>query len=191
MANSNFLILGRPRSRTAWVANLLTVPPVSHCLHEGLADVGASLAQLRGRLSRLSAGAAGDADTGLVHHLDEVQRAFPDARLVLMTGSDTSWKRWCAKLELPAAVRTRVEADYSRALELLRGRALFVDCRAVTTEVGEARRLWEYCVPGHPFETQRWEMLRDLNVQVIPESLAARLKRSGFSTDNSRLRIVP
>lgn len=174
------LILGRPRSRTAWVANLLTVPPVSHCLHEGLADVGASLPRLRARLGEFSAEVVGNADTGLIHHLDEMLGAFPDARLVVMTGNDASWKAWCSTMGVQPSVRRKVQEDFERACVILRGRAHFADAREVTTDPRAASDLWAHCVPGRPFDRERWEVLKDLNIQVIPESLLRRLRCSGL-----------
>jgi len=181
----SFLILGRPRSRTAWAANLLTVSPASHCLHEGLADTGTSLKRLAERMSMLHASVVGDADTGLIHYLDAIPEAFPEAKLVLMTGNDASWKRWCFQNGLPAEVRAKVDNDYARALKLLAGHAHFADCKAITSDPLAARSLWEYCVPNVPFDLPRWELLKDLNIQVIPESLGRRLRRS---TDLGALR---
>lgn len=173
-----FLILGRPRSRTAWAANLLTVPPVSRCLHEAMAD-GGSLARLRERLEAFPDRAAGTADTGLIHHLDAVLSAFPDARLVLLTGDGASWRRWCSRNQVPREVRSQIEGDYARAERRLRGRALFMDPRDLTTSADAAEALWDHCVPGEPFDRARWATLKDLNIQVIPEALLRRLRRSG------------
>lgn len=175
---STFLVLGRPRSRSAWVANLLTVPPQSFCLHEGLADSGANLDRLKEYMSQLPGDAVGNADTGLLHYLDSIPGRFPDARLVLLTGGDRSWRNWCTQNNVPPNIRARVDEDYEKAVKLLRGLARFVDCRSLTTDLGEARGLWEYCIPQHPFEPSRWRILKDLNVQVIPASLVKRLRIS-------------
>lgn len=171
-----FLILGRPRSRTAWVANLLTAPPASFCLHEGLADAGADFPRLKERMALLRVSVVGNADTGLIHHLDAMLSAFPNAKLVLMTGNDASWRNWATRFGLPSAVRAKVDEDYARALDRLRGQALLVDCRSLTVDIREAKRLWAHCVPNIPFDSQRWEVLKDLNIQVIPESLSRRLR---------------
>lgn len=160
------------------MANLLTVPSMSHCLHEGLADGGANLPRLRARLTRLPSEFTGNADTGLIHYLPLMLETFPDARLVLLMGNDASWKRWSARNGLSSEVRRKVDRDYDRAREHLQGRALFLDCRALTTDVRVAQLLWDYCIPLHPFEPQRWEVLKDLNIQVKPESLARRLLKS-------------
>lgn len=175
-----FLVLGRPRSRTAWVANLLSVPPASLCLHEGLADSGTSCKRLRDRLAGFPVEEAGNADTGLIHHLDEMLMAFPSARLVVMTGNEGSWKQWCSRMGVQGSVRRKVEADYLRACEILRGRAHFADCREITTDPRAASALWAHCLPGRPFDRDRWEILKDLNIQIIPESLMRRLKCAGL-----------
>jgi hypothetical protein len=173
-----YLILGRPRSRTAWVANLMTVPPASFCYHEGLADSGANVLRLRDRLAALPVEVAGNADTGLIHHLDEALLAFPTARLVVMTGNDQSWRQWCSLMGVHESVRRRVNDDFERTCVLLRGRAHFADCREITTNPLAAAALWAHCVPHRPFDRERWEFLRDLNVQVVPNSILRRLRAS-------------
>jgi len=177
-----FLVLGRPRSRTAWVANFLSVPPRSLCLHEGLSEASARPSRLPARLAQLAAREVGDADTGLIHHLDETLETFPDARMVLLTGGEAGWHTWASAKGLPSKLRDRVDADYRRAEERLRDRALYVDSGLITVDEQEAKRLWLHCLPEGPWSRDRWAILRDLNVQVIPRSVARRLRAMGLQT---------
>jgi hypothetical protein len=101
---------------------------------------------------------------------------FPDARMVLLTGGEPSWRTWCAKMRLPRSVKEGVESAYRRAEERLRDRALYVDCREITSREEVARRLWKHCLPKEEWSQERWNILRDLNVQVIPTALARRLQ---------------
>lgn len=172
---NTFLLLGRPRSRTAWAANFLTVPPHSFCYHEGLADSGMSFIRLRERMAELNATCRGNADTGLIHELDAALSTFPNARLVLLTENETSWRMFCHRSNAPQQMIDEVDHAYWQAKRKLEGRALFMPCQAPINDERAARVLWEHCLPAAPFDVDRWEMLRNLNVQVVPESLPRRL----------------
>lgn len=172
---STFLIFGRPRSRTAWCANFLTHAD-SFCFHEGLAESSGSLIHLRTRLHALPSSACGNADTGLIHCPNEALRLFPDARLVVLTGAALSWNVFAQKRNLPQALRDKIDRAYRRTKVMLKGRALFIDVHELMKDHIVAARLWHHCTGRMAsFDEERWNMLRDLNIQVIPESLAARL----------------
>lgn len=170
------LILGKPRSKTAWIANFLTVPPVSFCYHEGLADSALELPRLRERMKSLPVRHAGNADTALIRCVDEIIDIFPDARLVLLVNGSTSGEFW---RDLPEVVRRSIDAAYERACIIVQDRAYRCDSAAVTTNQGEAERLWNYCVPDSDFDAERWRMLKDLNIQVHMDSLRSRFTTSG------------
>lgn len=169
---STFLILGKPRSRTAWAANLLSTPPASLCLHEGLADAGLDYERLRDRMDSLPATHVGTAETGFIHAIDKMLVTWPDARIVVMSGgSFDSWRPG----EL---IRQAVNVDYDLAVEQLQGYAYFCDAEMVTREESEGRRLWEHCLPTVPFCAERWRILKDLNVQCQLETLRRRYEGS-------------
>jgi len=171
-----FLIFGRPRSRTAWVANFLTVPDQSFCHHEAMSDAGNPI-ELQGRLQESSYIPTGNSDTGMIHTPLEILRFFPDARLVMLTGAHLSWKRFADEKRIPARVVQRVDEDYQAAKAILRDRgALFVDVHRLMKEVPVARELWHHCTGMRfTFNPIRYRMLRDLNIQVMQESLARRI----------------
>lgn len=165
-----FLILGKPRSRTAWAANFLTVPPASLCLHEGLADAKLDYERLRMRLESLPAAHVGTAETGFIHAVDRMVETWPNARIVVMTGAEESWDRW----RPGGMIRDAVDRDYDCAVETLQGHAHFCDAQRVTRDVREARALWEHCLPTVPFCEYRWHILKDLNIQVQLNNLSQR-----------------
>lgn len=165
-----FLILGRPRSRTAWVANFLSVPPVSLCIHEGLADAKLDYTSLRGRMDSMPVEHAGCADTGFIHAIDKVLETWPGAKLVIMICAEKSWERFRAG----DAIRESVDRDYSLALNRLLDYAHPCDADAVTRDERVARALWEHCIPTMPFCAERWRILKDMNVQVQLDSLPRR-----------------
>ena len=175
MSQDRFLIFARPRSRTAWTANFLTQPLASFCLHEGLADCSGSWLELKRRMDLLRATAVGNADTGMIHEVEAALSTFPDARLVMLTGGELSWRVFCQTKKIPRPLIDRVDADYRRAKDILRSKALFLPCTSLGDPI-VAEELWTHCTGRlTTYQPERHRMLRDLNVQVVPESLARRL----------------
>lgn len=111
-----------------------------------------------------------DADTGFIHAIDRMLETWPDARVAIMVNADESWERW----RPGDAIRESVDRDYGTALEQLLGFAYPCDAQRVTTDVREARGLWEHCLPTVPFCAERWRILKDMNVQVQLDSLPRR-----------------
>lgn len=182
-----FLIFGRPRSRTAWTANFLTHAN-SFCFHEGLADCDGSFIRLKERMEEMRRppidehqfryAAVGNADTGMIHELDAALEAFPNARLVLLTENETSWRMFAEKKQIPKEIVERIDYDYWRAKQVLPERgALVMPVADLTAETDRwACKLWGHCIGHHQhYDPARHRMLRDLNVQVVPESLERRL----------------
>lgn len=193
--SADFLVFARPRSRTAWLANFLTYGDV-FCLHDGIAEAG-SLAAMARRFDQphrfgasvelLSPGPSvlGLADTGLLHLVDEALAIFPRARLVFVTSDGRTWHRFASAHRMPGALVAFVDTAYSRAVSLLGDRALFVDAHELD-QVAKLRRVWEHVGARSPFPRARLEMLRGLNVQVDPELLAERIRRTLRPDDAAR-----
>lgn len=171
-----FLILGLPRSRTAWLANLFTVPPLSFCLHEGLSlpEVAGSWHALATKLRSAGTNAVGLADTGAMVELDTMLATFPKAALVVLVGGDASWRKFVAAKRIPPAVVAFLERHHREACDRLRDRALFFDVREIGL-VAKVFALWRHCVGPLPFDADRLELLRELNVQAHPEALGRRV----------------
>ncbi len=172
---SQFLIFARPRSRTAWVANFLTVANQTFCHHEAMADAGNPI-ELAGRMRGSAALATGNSDTGMIHTPHEILRFFPDAKLVMLTGAALSWKRFAAEKGINPQIVQKVDEDYNDTRKLLEGSALFVNVHDLMRDEEVARGLWHHCTGrSSTFDVARYLMLRDLNIQVVQESLAARI----------------
>lgn len=173
---SEFLIIGLPRSRTAWLANLFTVPPLSFCLHEGLAlpDVAGSWHALATKLRSAGTQAVGLADTGAMLELDTMRATFRGAPIVVLTGAESSWKKFVEARRIPPAIVKLLELHYRRACDELKGSALFFDVREIA-RLSSVFALWRHCVGDLPFDADRLELLIGLNVQADPESLGRRV----------------
>lgn len=174
---NQFLIFGRPRSRTAWIANFLTVPNQSFCHHEAMADAQNPI-ELKGRMDETQEVPTGNADTGMIHTPREILRFFPDAKLVMLTGASFSWHRFAAEKRIDSQIVQKVDEDYADTMDLLedRGDVAFVDVHMLIRNEYAAQTLWAHCTGDMgTFDMQRYHMLRDLNVQVVQESLEARI----------------
>lgn len=175
MIPDRFLIFARPRSRTAWTANFLTQPLATFCFHEGLADCSGSWLELKRRMDLMRASAVGNADTGMIHEVEAALSTFPEAKLVMLTGGELSWRIFIQKNKIPSALVSRIDDDYRRAKDILKGKALFLPCGSLG-DPRVAEELWTHCTGRlTTYQPERHRMLRDLNVQVVPESLRRRL----------------
>jgi len=175
MSKPTFLILCRPRSRSAWLANFLTYGDASFCLHEGLLGC-ASLAELARRLQDLPARVVGAADTGLIHFADEIANEIANeapqrTRVVVLTDSDTRWHRFALQRGIPSQAVEKVDAAYRRAIERLPA-IMLVDSLDVLPAM---YHLWRWLGIGVEFPVARFEMLRSLRIEVDEDALARRV----------------
>lgn len=170
----SFFIFGRPRSRTAWCANFLTYG-TSFCMHEPFADHTPQ--ELQREFNRYPARSIGAADTSLIHNPYEILALFPQARLVMLTGTHDSWRRFANSHSLSQELILRVENDYQRTKALLEqtGRCAFVNAHSLMWNAHLARNLWAHCTGSDNMDEDRYKLLSNFNVQVTPESLQARL----------------
>lgn len=161
-----FFIFGLPRSRMAWLANALTYGP-STCMFEGSWGC-ASLSELDGKLQHTGTSFAGNADAGNALLLEGIVERWPEAPLVVVMRDPRE--------VLASLGRLNVAVDSRRFEDVLEGilnasalkQTLVVPFdRLSEASVGED--VWQHCCPGTPFNADRWAMLSELNVQVIPE----------------------
>lgn len=171
--NRTFLVMGLPRSRTAWVANWLTHGRV-RCGHEMLSDEGS----VRGLVARLQGGEGefrGNADTLQAQCLPELMTCLPGARLVVIRRAEEAVIQSLERLGFPqarAAVRVLGPA-LERAAR--RPGALVLEFDDLEREES-GRALLEHVAPRESFEAERWRSLRALNVQVTGERMAELLQ---------------
>lgn len=182
------LIVSLPRTRTAWVANYLTYGP-SWCAHDALKDCD-SIGQVELWLDGIPASrphlrSIGVSDSGLALFYPLWKDRFPHARIVVLV---QPWERAAASfLEAfrehhypglgppdPGATRDhfrRLDACVQRVRAEWPLEQLLVLSAEQLDNPAHTRRLWEFCVPGEPWDEERWRMLDALRVTVIPEKV--------------------
>lgn len=163
--NEPFLILGMPRSRTAWLANFLTWGQTT-CLHSPInqfGDVAATFRWLKAGTDGASRGAA-----------DPVISLFPDQVVCHSHGVKFVYVVRNEADAIYAGLRA-YQGVYANPLELLGTMRVgfdaikrHVDGLEVAYEslddVEVVRHLWDEVIPDTPFPMTRFCMLRNLNV---------------------------
>jgi len=157
----NFLVLGLPRSRTAWLSNFLTYGDIS-CTHEGL-DGCISLEQYKSQFSLNS----GDSNTGLA--MFDFESHFTDFKKIIIEGSIepavTFSKRYFKHDS------TDVMLKVKKRLSLIDG--LHVPFHEINSNL---ENIWNY-VSSYQFNERRAQRLVTFDIQM----------RDIYSMDNSSM----
>ena len=173
--NTPFFITGLPRSRTAWLANLLTHGR-SFCLHDGTLR---GLPELIATMKTLgdSHAVVGDADSGLLFYVEELKQLFPKARWVFVkrepVAAQMSYKRHFNGRDpylLPGTdlvpLFRKLADQYAQARNMVHH--LEVPFERLD-DVETVKAVWDWCLPHDPFDAVRAEQLLRLRVNIIPE----------------------
>lgn len=163
-----FLIVGYPRSRTAWLANLLTHGRTA-CLHETAAlcrksngiDPSAFRRKVVNYAESLCASAAGTAETALMF-LPEMLAALTPRKVVVIHRPEEEIRRSLRALSLP--VDLTLLRPWFHAAEAYPG-AMNIDC----TELDDpdcCEAVLNYVSPGSALSRERFRMLCGMNVQL-------------------------
>lgn len=163
----DFVIVGYPRSRTAWLAAFLSHGGV-RCGHELLAEAPTIPAWLE-RCGRHAAGrVTGSAETAMLAQMEELLARRPRLRVVLVLRRPEEVIASLVELGFP---RSRVAISWLRRGEEIAEAhpgTLAVEYEALEREE-TCRRILAHVAPGETFDRERWEMLRGMNVQITRE----------------------
>lgn len=175
-----FFITGLPRSRTAWLANLLTHGP-SFCYHEACRQLE-HIDQLPQLFQDAGSPNVGTADCGFPYYYDQALALFPEAQIVVIqrpaADCRASYERVLKQIELDlpqlrTAAFHQILEDFDAMRRALSNRhVLEVDYQRLDQPLF-VQSIWNHCTRGAPFDQRRLAMLKDLQVQVIPSRVAA------------------
>lgn len=169
-----FLILGLPRSRTAWLANFLTFGEI-RCGHEMTSQF--SVHGLFDELSGENVRYSGDADTAATMFLPDILRYMPDIPIVVVRRDTKGVLASLRKLGL-----NLTDHQLRPMMDGLCEAAKLENTLTVRYEdlSGEStlKAIQSHCAPGEPFDRQRVNMLRNLNVQVTRARWAELFERA-------------
>lgn len=154
-----FFIVGLPRSRTAWLANLLTFHD-SHCFHDGLRHCQ-SFSDIKPLFESTGADIVGNCDSSLIMFLPKMLELYPDAKVLVINRAWTEVSRSLNRINLPAPdelsdmfERFKAESGYPAIP--------YEDLSDEKT----CEWIWEYLI-GTPFNSARFKLLKNMNVQSI------------------------
>lgn len=168
-----FLVMGLPRSRTAWLANFLTNGP-AFCFHEPMVGCR-SVANLRSKFERMDYPVVGGADTGAAAFADRIAEVFTSGiQLIIVERDPDECLASLRALGLLADVHTLAAGVDALEYVKCKFKPLVVSFDSLNDEhVG--RGIWEHCI-GEGFDVERFRQLCEMNIQVIPECLLRRIR---------------
>jgi hypothetical protein len=164
-----FFVTGLPRSRTAWLANLLTTD-TTICFHDVPFSIGAVD---NGKV-------VGFSGPQVCKQFTEVCRFFPNAPwlIVLRNPDDALASLIYVKRKVEANVVPMPDGFWDARRELISALCLKHQVQTVTFEELDdeevMRSVWAHLLPGIPFDSQRFDLLCKMNVQQkLPYDLTA------------------
>lgn len=168
--DEHFIILGLPRSMTAWVSCFLTCGEV-FCQHELSGHY--PVEELPDRI-RQHFPVCGVCDSALSFHWRDIWYAFPKARFALIERDaddclNSLQKSVGLSVEASEKIVDQLTNDITDMVAVLRPKRFAFD--ELQTEDG-ARRLWNYCAPHHPLPPAHLRKMMSLKVTVHPKVYA-------------------
>jgi hypothetical protein len=165
----NFFIFGLPRSRTAWVANLLCWSH-SFCYHEAFATLQLKEEDLKREFQQFPNWyIVGNSDSANLLKTDWILENFPTAKLVYLERSEEAVTRSMEK----------VQPDLAHAIPMLREMARFAKQQihnrgGLIIDVdrwcpADTFQLWNYCLPDIPYPKERNDQLEWMRVTITED----------------------
>jgi hypothetical protein len=165
---SRFFIFALPRSRTAWVANLLCWS-TSFCHHEvsiscdSMEDLVAEMDQFPPDFT------VGNCDSANLIIADNLFGQYPDAKLVYLERSEAAVRKSMHAIdpEMGDAIpQLRELARYAKEQVIKRGGMVFdVDA----WQPHDTHALWQYLIPHIPYPKQRNDQLEWMRVTITED----------------------
>ena len=159
----DYLITGLPRSRTAWLANYLTVGS-SFCYHEGLKHCF-HIGDLR---IMKKAPYTGNSDSSAVFFIDEIKLMFPDMKIVIINRDykdvlKSVKKDYDSPYTNYLVAATKTSKDYVQK----HYQHLLIEFADINERLDE---IASYCIPSEKILKERKNMLLDLKVEVSKDA---------------------
>ncbi len=158
-----FLVFSLPRSRSAWLSNLLTYDG-AFCGHELMAEFPTPEA-LSQALTSSEMVFFGNADTSQSLHFERLVELMPEAKMVAIMRPVEEVMASVEKLGLPCS-RERMQ-PFVEAMERVADApdVLTVNYGDLSDE-GVCESIVRHCCPGIWHDHKRCQMLQDFNIQI-------------------------
>ena len=166
-SNQPFVIYGLPRSRTAWLSNLLTYKEWE-CFHEP-AIFMRSIADVKALLTSENIGVA---DTGIAYGYHLIRHIVPKVREVVIIRPVDEVVQSVLKLDIEGIAKYNVDMlrrNMNYGHRMLKKIAENPDTLVVKysdlDKEEVIQNIWETCLP-YEFDRDRWLELRHKNIQI-------------------------
>jgi hypothetical protein len=164
----HFFITGLPRSRTSWLANFFTYNN-SFCFHEATRFCS-GMEDLKNLMFSHQADNIGNADPALLYIMDDLKQIFPESRVVLVEReiheTIDSFIDFYTSFEYKS-IQEWIEQLYE-IMEKVKDRYEVMTVPHDHLNHQETcREIWEYILPGEPFDVKRWNLLDELYINKL------------------------
>lgn len=178
MMNPHFFVFCLPRSRSAWLANLLTYESV-FCLHEPLPECR-SIEDLEAKLVTTLAPISGAADTGAMFWVEEIAEHFPAARFVILARDPSGFVEQARRMGATENDAIAMLDQFGTTIETLHkfGKRTITVASKHLDDYDAANAVWRHIGMPIDMNRQRYEQLRDTRVEVIMDRARDRVLRN-------------
>ena len=167
----HFFVSGLPRSRTAWLANLLTYED-SFCFHDAL-KYCTELKDLKDVFKRVPQGYVGNSDSALVLFYRELMAMFPESKWLFVYRNFKDCVTATLKLsfagedteDLLLEGAAKLAVIRMAELELRNPNVLIVDYESLDNPSVVAR-IVAHLTPGIVFNEERFKLLDAMRVEI-------------------------
>lgn len=172
--NIPFIIMGLPRSRTAWLAAFLTDGDV-HCHHE-LMRMCKNPHEYPEKFLATTAPIIGDADPTMLLFYESLRERLPKHKVVLIKRPEEEAETACRRMHEEIGRQQSMEAwpkataAFERVQQICREFPSYDFARLDDRET--VKELAEYCT-GLPFNEARWNLFDELKITAMPEKVMA------------------
>ena len=157
-----FLFTGLPRSGTAWLSNFLTTGGFT-CYHEALPTYNTVREYVEDVHDTYM---QGNSDSGALFFVDEIKRFCPRIEIIKIINDPVRVNRSLEKQGLLTLSEEHVEIYESLRADY------YIEFPKFITNKDSAASLLDYL--GMNFDEERWELLKDLNIQTKREVMEAK-----------------
>lgn len=184
---NNFFIIGLPRTRTSWLANLFTYKD-SFCYHEAL-KFCKTIKDFELLLNHHEENNVGNSDCSMISYFDEIIKCFPNAKYVLIERKPSEVVESLLDFQLMddyEKTESWIEELVYKIKEIKSNNSILCVNYNDLNELETCRELWEYLIPNEPFNEKRWHFLDELYVNIligksyqrmVPESLFSKFSK--------------
>lgn len=157
---NNFFIISLPRSRSAWLSNLLTFGD-SFCFHEGFVGCD-SLKALRGKMEATGFKTVGNSDCMNILLIENILEEFPDAKFVFVHRPKEQVIEELRSLGLNENGFIEIAVQKMESLNHLGIHFHYDDLK----DQSICEEIHEYCT-GQKLNNDRWELLDKLDISIF------------------------